>query len=822
MKCPKCQSGNPETATFCADCGTKITSSKDIGVTKTIITPTTGLQKGSTFAGRYQLIEELGRGGMGVVYKAEDTKLKRTVALKFLPPELTHIPDVKDRFMREAQAAAALDHPNICTVYEFDEAEEKTFISMAYVEGQSLRKKLESGRLELDEALRIALQVAEGLQTAHKKGVVHRDIKSANIMVTEDKQAKIMDFGLARVTGTTMMTKEGMTMGTIAYMSPEQARGEEVDHRTDIWSLGVVLYEMFSGQLPFKGEHDQAVVYSILNEKPNSITELRSEIPASIDQVAAKALEKDLDNRYQTIDEMLYDLKSISEGIVPEEIKAMLRRAKLLKRKRTIIYAGAAGFLIIATLVVLTLFTGSAGAIDAIAVLPLENLTGDPQQEFFVDAATDELIGQLAQIAALRVISRRSVMQYKGVEKPLPEIAEELNVDALVEGTVSRVSDIVRIRVQLIEALPEERNLWARTYERDMTDVLVMYKEMARTIVDKTRVKLTADEEAKLASTRQVNPEAYEAYIKGRSHWYKLTSQDLELALQYFELALEKDPDYALAYAGIAEVWIGFRVQGLAPSSEAWPKVKEAALKALELDDTLAEVQFMLAIVDLGEWDWRDSEKAFQRALELNPNYPDARAYYSQLLFMMRRPEEAMVQIEQAMELDPFNTLLRSIYAWDLIYAHRYDDAIDHLRETLRTAPDDWTALSTLRSVYHQKGMYEEALEIWKRSYDARDDQESEDALVRGYEEGGYSGALSSVAELLIERSRTTFVTPWQIGTLYTRAGKKDKALEWLEKAFEARDGNLIYLSVDPIFDYLRDEPRFQDMIQKMNLPIEE
>jgi TolB-like protein len=759
---------------------------------------------------------------MGVVYKAEDTKLKRTVALKFLPPELTHISEVKERFMREAQAAAALDHPNICTVHEFDEAEEKTYISMAYIEGQSLKKKIESGQLELDDAIRLATQVAEGLQEAHKKRIVHRDIKSANIMVTEKDQAKIMDFGLARVTGTTMMTKEGMTMGTIAYMSPEQARGEEVDHRTDIWSLGVVLYEMFSGQLPFKGEHDQAVVYSILNEKPKSITELRSEIPASIDQVVAKALEKDLDNRYQTIDEMLYDLKSISEGIVPEEIKAMLRRAKLLKRKRTIIYAGAVGFLIIATLVVLTLFTGSAGAIDAIAVLPLENLTGDPQQEFFVDAATDELIGQLAQIAALRVISRRSVMQYKGVEKPLPEIAEELNVDALVEGTVSRVSDSVRIRVQLIKALPEERNLWAQTYERDMTDVLVMYKEMARTIVDKTRVKLTADEEAKLASTRQVNPEAYEAYIKGRSHWYKLTSQDLELALQYFELALEKDSDYALAYAGIAEVWIGFRIQGLAPSSEAWPKVKEAALKALELDDTLAEVQFMLAMVDLGEWDWRDSEKAFQRALELNPNYPDARAYYSQLLFMMRRPEEAMVQSEQAMELDPFNTLLRSIYAWDLIYAHRYDDAIDHLRETLRTAPDDWTALSTLRSAYHQKGMYEEALEIWKRSYEARDDQEAEDALVRGYEEGGYSGALSSVAELLIERSRTTFVTPWQIGTLYTRAGKKDKALEWLEKAFEARDGNLIYLSVDPIFDYLRDEPRFQDMIRKMNLPVDE
>jgi TolB-like protein/tetratricopeptide (TPR) repeat protein/predicted Ser/Thr protein kinase len=823
-KCPKCQSENLDKAKFCSECGTPLLSAEGTSpsLTKTLQAPVKTLTKGSTFAGRYKIIEELGRGGMGVVYKAEDTKLKRTVALKFLPPELTHIPDVKDRFMREAQAAAALDHPNICTVYELDEAEEKTFISMAYMEGQSLRKKLESGPLELDEALRIALQAAQGLQMAHKKGVVHRDIKSANIMVSEDKQAKIMDFGLARMTGGTLITQEGTAMGTIAYMSPEQAQGEEVDHRTDIWSLGVVLYEMFGGRLPFMGEQDQAVVYSILNKKPKPITDLRSEIPVSIGQVVDKALEKNPDERYQQIDELLDDLKSISAGIMPEEIKARLRKAKLRRRKRIILYAGAAGFLIIATLVVLTLFTGSARAIDAIAVLPLENLTGDPQQEFFVDAATDELIGQLAQIAALRVISRRSVMQYKGAEKPLPEIAEELNVDALVEGTVSRVSDSVRIRVQLIEALPEERNLWAQTYERDMTDVLVMYKEMARTIIDKTRVKLTADEEAKLARTRQVNPEAYEAYIKGRSHWYKLTSQDLELALQYFELALEKDPDYALAYAGIAEVWIGFRVQGLAPSSEAWPKVKEAALRALELDDTLAEVQFMLALVDLGEWDWRDSEKAFQQALELNPNYPDARAYYSQLLFMMRRPEEAMVQIEQAMELDPFNTLLRSIYAWDLIYAHRYDDAIDHLRETLRTAPDDWTALSTLRSAYHQKRMYEEALEIWKRSYEARDDQEAEDALVRGYEEGGYSGALSSVAELLIERSRTTFVTPWQIGTLYTRAGKKDKALEWLEKAFEARDGNLIYLSVDPIFDYLRSDPRFQDLLRKMNLPVEE
>jgi len=374
---------------------------------------------------------------MGVVYKAQDTKLKQTVALKFLPPELTHVSDVKERFMREAQAAAALDHPNICTVYEFDEAEKKTFISMAYIEGQSLKKKIESGPLELDETLKIATQVAEGLQEAHKKGVVHRDIKSANIMVTEKDQAKVMDFGLARIAGGALVTKEGMTMGTIAYMSPEQARGEEVDHRTDIWSLGVVLYEIFTGQLPFKGEHDQAVVYSILKEKPKPITDLRSEIPMAIEQVVSKALEKNPNERYQHLEELVEDLRSISEGIEPAGIRARLLKAKLLKRKRAILYTGIAGILILITVIALTLFTGRAEAIGSIAVLPFENLTGDAEQEFFVDAATDELIGQLAQIGAWRVISRRSVMQYKGVERPLPEIARELNVDAVVEGTVS-------------------------------------------------------------------------------------------------------------------------------------------------------------------------------------------------------------------------------------------------------------------------------------------------------------------------------------------------------------------------------------------------
>jgi len=824
IQCVDCQFENPDNTVFCGKCGSRFPLSDEaaISLTRTIPTPVKFLVKGTTFAGRYKIIEELGQGGMGVVYKAHDTKLKRGVALKFLPQELTHIAELKERFMREAQAAAALNHPNICTVYEFDETEEKTFISMAFIEGQSLKKKIEQGPLELDDAMRLAIQTAEGLQEAHNKGVVHRDIKSANIMVDERSQAKIMDFGLARMTGTTLLTQEGMAMGTIAYMSPEQARGEAVDFRTDIWSFGVVLYEMFSGQLPFRGDHEQAVVYSILNEKPKPITDLRSEIPMSIEQVIDKAMEKNPEKRYQNFDEMLDDLRSISEGIVPEEIKARLRKAKLLKRKKAILYSGTAAFLVILTIIALSVFTGHAEAIDAIAVLPIENLTGDTEQEYFADAATDELIGQLSQIAALRVISRRSVMTYKGMGKSLPEIARELNVDALVEGTVLRVGDSVRIRVQLIEAFPEERNLWAQTYDREMADVLVMYKEMARAIVNKARVELTEQEEAILASTRQVNPEAYRAYNKGVFHLMKLSSQDLEIARRYFELAIEKDPNYALAYLGISAVWGGFSIQGLVSPSEAETKSKEANQKAIELGPSLPEVQLDIAngkVWGTGEWDWEGAEKAYLRAIELNPNYAHARAYYSYFLFYMKRPEEAMAQIERALELDPFNARYRSIYAWDLMYARRFDEAVEHLRETLRTSPTDQMTLSALKSAYHLTGKHEKAMEVWKTWFSSRGEREDEEALIRGYEEGGYYRALSRVADVKVERRKTTFVSPWQIATLYTRAGKNDEALEWLEIAYEERDPNFSYICIDPIFDDLRDDPRFKELLRHLNLP---
>jgi TolB-like protein/predicted Ser/Thr protein kinase len=821
-QCPKCNADNPDTKQFCGDCGTQLSNSGEISSshTKTLLTPTKDLFKGTTFADRYEILEELGRGGMGVVYKAEDTKLKRTVALKFLPPELTHIPDVKDRFMREAQAAAALDHPNICTVYEFDEAEEKTFISMAYVEGQSLRKKLESGPLELDEALRIALQAAQGLQMAHKKGVVHRDIKSANIMVTEDNQAKIMDFGLARMTGGTLITQEGMTMGTVAYMSPEQARGEEIDHRTDIWSLGVVLYEMFGGQLPFKGEHDQAVVYSILNHKPKPLSELRSEIPVSIGQVVDKALEKNPEKRYQQIDELLDDLKSISAGIVPEEIKVRLRKAKLRRRKRAILYAVAAGLVIVMVVIAFNLFMGGRiEAIESIAVLPFENLTGDDGQEYFVDGATDEVINQLSKIGAWMVKSRHSIMQYKGVDKPLAEIARELNVDAVVEGTVFQTGENVRIGIRLIDVLPEEKSLWADTYDRPKTDVLIMYSEIASTIADKTQVDLSADELTRLTSASQVNPESYDNYLKGKPHLDKITPEGFKIALQYFQLALDIDPNNALAHVGVANVWGSRQQMRLAPHQEAMP-LREAALeKAFELDNTLAEAHRALAGYRCwGEWDWEGAEKAFQQALRLNPNLTDAHRGYSHLLCIMGRIDEAFPHIERALELDPLNSKNYAFYGMVLFYHRHFDDAMGAFRTALDIEPSNWVALAGMCWIFYSKGMHDEAFVIYQKLCSS--DAELTWALEGGFEKAGHKGAYRAIADLWVEwyGKPGKSVYAMDIFDSYFIAGNYDLALDWLEKAYEEYDPNLPYLGV-PFYDPLRSYPRFQDLLRKMNLP---
>jgi TolB-like protein/Tfp pilus assembly protein PilF len=642
-------------------------------------------------------------------------------------------------------------------------------------------------------------------------------------MVTEDNQAKIMDFGLARMTGGTLITKEGMTMGTIAYMSPEQAQGEKVDHRTDIWSFGVVLYEIFTGQLPFKGEQDQAVVYSILNKKPKPITEWCSEIPVSIGQVVDKALEKNPDKRYQQIDELLDDLKSISAGIVPEEIKVRLRKARLLKRKRAIFYVSAVGLVIVIAVLVLTLFTGPAEAIESIAVLPLQNLTGDMEKQYVVDGVTDELIGQLQQISGLkRVISRTSVMRYRETEKSLSDIARELNVDAIVDGTVYQVGDSIRVRFQLTDALPEEQNLWGETYERPMRDVLMMYSEVAQVIAREIKIGLTQEEEKRFATARQVNPESYDAYLKGLPHLNKVTPEGLKIALQYFDLALEIDPNNALAYVGVAGVWQYRYHNGLVQRQEVMPLITTPIEKALELDNTLAEAHSQLALYRCWiEWDWEGAEREYQQALKINPNLAPAHMGYSYILCFLGRAEEALPHIELAVKLDPLSPVIHFAYGQVLGYYHRrWDDAISASRKALEIEPNFGFARVNLVNILAEKGMYDEALALLRKRY--ADDAELTKALEDGLEKGGYEGANRAVADISAERYGKPGESKRAMGiaSSYFHAGDIDLAIDWLEKAYEEHDLSLPYISAWP--DPFRSNPRFQALLRKMNLPVDE
>jgi serine/threonine protein kinase/tetratricopeptide (TPR) repeat protein len=767
----------------------------------------------------YKILERLGGGGMGMVYKAEDTRLKRTVALKFLPPELTRDLEAKERFIHEAQAASALQHANICVVYDVDEtADGQMFISMEYLEGQTLKKMIERGPLELDQAMRYAIQIAQGLIDSHAHGIIHRDIKPANVMVTSHDVAKIVDFGLAKLSGRTMLTKTGSTVGTAAYMSPEQARGETADHRTDIWAMGVVLYEMLTGRHPFTGDYEEAVTYRILNEDPEFVTKIRPEVPIRLDHIIERAIAKDPARRYQTVDELCADLEAVSrERTEGRRRKAIFGRLGRRQRKVAARVLPVLIVLIAVTVYFLTRGVSRSGPVS-IVLLPFENITNDKGQEWFTDGMTDALITDLARINGLRVTQRSSAMKYRGTNKSASEIASELGVSFVLEGSVLQLADHVKITIRLIDALTN-KYLWAEEYSRNFTELLALQGEVAKTIAGQVQVTLTPEEQNLLTQAKTVNPKAYEAYLKGNFFFYKLTREAIGSALQYYELATQIDSTYAPAFAGIALVWGGRAQMGYVPMSVAAKEGEWAEAKALALDSSLAEVHYMIAVRRVWlEWNWDGAMQSFRKAVELKPNLAEAHAYFSHLLFMLKRPDEAMRHIERALKLDPFNPLIQSLYAMDLMYVRRYDEVIQLLRKTLETSPMEPVALSTIRSAYHQKKMYDEALEAWRLSFEARGDREAIQALNRGRAEGGYSRALQSLAEMLIERSKTSYVTPWQVATLYTRAGLKEEALNWFDKAYSAHDPNMPYLSIDPIFDELRDQPRFQAILKRMGL----
>ena len=830
MKCSKCHSENPDSTNFCGKCGEPLAADARMAdsLTKTLATPLPIITKDKLIAGKYRILEEIGQGGMGIVYKAEDLKLKRCVALKFLPPHLVNSPELKERFLIAAQAAAALNQPNICVIYEIGESSENPYIAMEYVKGETLRDKVRKGPLKSEEALAIVGQVASGLAEAHGNGIIHRDIKSANIMITDKGQAKVMDFGLAKLRGGSSLTKSQTTLGTVSYMSPEQARGSDLDQRTDIWSLGVVLYETLTGKLPFRGDHDQAVIYSILHDEPESLKKARPDAAPRLEQVVGQALAKKPAERYRTMEEFRGDLEVVGGGFKPIIARPAVRRVFGIRTA----YVYATLMIVLALLLGLNVgglrnrLLGRAAAAPAVrlAVLPFENLSGDPQQEYFSDGMTRDMIAQLGRLhpETLSVIAHESVKRYKKTNTPIDQVGRELNVVYVLAGSAQREGTRLRITAELIK-VQDQTQLWADSYEREMSGILALQNEVSQKVAGALALKLLPAEQARLANARAVNPEAYEAYLRGSYYWMKATPGDLDLAEKYFDLALGKDASYAPAYVGRAFIWIVRNQMGLVPPEEAGPKAKAEALRAIELDENSAGAHSALASVRfLMDWDWDGAWQSWRRTLELNPNDANAQALYAHFLMIMGHGEEALIHSERAVVLDPFNPLFHGWYAVVLLSQGRYDEAIAAAREALRFQPDHYVASFALQIAYGLKGMKKEALEAAKLlARAAYGDPRIEAALDEGYAQGGYAEAMKRAAEFLVARLPKTYCLPGDIAMYYALAGEKDKAFEWFERGLKVHDPGMPYLGM-PYYDSLRPDPRYQDLLRKIRLPADD
>lgn len=750
----------------------------------------------------YNILEEIGRGGMGVVYKARDERLDKEVAIKVLPPGALVDELARKRFRKEALALARLNHPNITTIHDFDTQGGIDFLVMEYIPGAMLSEKLAAGPLTENEVIRLGAQLAQGLAAAHEQGLVHRDLKPGNLRVTPDNRLKVLDFGLAKLLGrdTEADVSSSVTQfapedaGTLPYMAPEQLRGEKTDARTDIFAVGAVLYEMATGRRPFPETNAPRLIDSILNRAPETPSNMGMRISPNLDRTIMKALEKDPARRHQTAQELLTDLERL--GLSTSSLRADLRRRR----------------------------PSGPGRIRAVAVLPLENLSGDPAEDYFADGMTDALISSLAKMGELRVISRTSMMLYKGARKSLPEIARELNVDAVVEGSVMRSAQRVRVTAQLVHAATE-RHLWSESYQRDMTDILALQSDVARAIAQGVQLKLTPKQRARLKKKpAPMSPAAYEAYLKGRHHWNKRTVDGLERAIHYFQEAIGQDKKYAPAYAGLADSYalLGTVPYDAIPPREAMPRAKEAALAALSMDDTLAEAHASLAYIELSyDWDFEDADAEFKRALALNPGYATAHQWYALLLTAMGRIEQAIAEIKIAQNYDPLSVVINTTAALIYNFARQSDRAIEQCRKVFEVFPDFPLAHFERGRAYEQKGMYEEAL---AEHQNARTFSGGTSQTIMGV---GHALALMgrerearAVSGKLLEMAQEKYLPAIYLAAIFTGLDEKDQAIEWLEKAYQDRSDYLVYIQREPGFDRLRAEPRFQDLVRRIGLPL--
>jgi len=785
----------------------------------------------------YTILEKLGAGGMGVVFKAEDTRLGRSVALKFLPEDLWQSPLAIERFEREARAVSALNHPHICSVHDVGAHDGRPFIVMEYVEGLPLHEVLGAGALPTDQIVELGIQLADALDAAHEKGLMHRDIKPSNIIVTRRGQLKLLDFGLAKsmpnpedhVAATRTqadLTEYGVVLGTVAYMSPEQVRGEPLDARTDLFSLGAVLYEMATGHRAFPGNTSGTISEAILNGTPLPAAQVNPAVPAGLERIIEKALEKPRELRYQKAADVRADLQrlkrdsdAIRAGV--SSVAGPPRDGKRWWRRTAIVSAGTVVLAVLALAGTWFLRSSApADAIGSVAVLPFVNGTGDPNAEYLSDGITESVIDNLSQLRSVRVTARSTVFRYKGAANDPQKAGQDLRVGAVLSGRLLKQGDVFVIRAELMN-VADGSQLWGNQYNRKASDLFVLQEDVSRDISEKLRLRLTTEERQRLTKRYTENAEAYQLYLKGRYHLNKLSPDGLLKAVDYMQQALDKDPSYALAYAGMADAYNMISFFSMLPPRQAMPKAKAAASKALEIDAGLAEAHLSLLWASFTyDWDWPAATRHLEQAMALNPAAVSEVAAYPFYLTIAGRQDEAVSAARRAAELDPVSAGRSHTLSVQLHLARRFDEAIAECRRTLELDPDFSVAYEVLGAGLAAKGMYRDALPFAEKAV-ALSPRNAMSRAYLGYVYGslGDRARALGIVDELTSASKERFVPALSLAVVYTGLGQKDLAFEWLNKAYEERFNRLAYLRREPVWDRLRSDSRFDDIVRRIGLP---
>ena len=758
----------------------------------------------------YRIQKKIGSGGMGEVYLAEDTRLGRQVALKFLPASYQYDSERRTRLLKEARAASALRSPNIAAIYDIGEHDGAMFIAMEYVQGEVLSQRIDRLTLPTSDVIDIAMQIADALDEAHTLGIIHRDVKSSNLIVTDRGLVKMLDFGLVKLihpggvidsADPTIaiggQTEVGVVLGTVSYMSPEQALGRDLDQRSDIFSHGVVIYEMLTGRLPFEGASATEIIDAIVHKEPVAIARFNYDVPPELERIVRKCMEKDRDRRYYSAREVSIDLQNLRRDSDTNAVEnaAYYRKTQSTRRGR------------------------SRRAIDSLAILPLINVGEDPETEYLSDGITESIINNLSQLPKLRVMARSTVFRYKGKEVDPQRVGQELSVRATLTGRVHHRGDLLIIRTELVDT-DDGSHLWGEQYSRNLSDIFTIEEEISREISEKLRLKLSGAEKKQLSKRYTENTEAYHLYLKGRFYWNKRTTEGLKKGIEYFERAIALDPGYGLAYAGLSDSYnILVSYSALAPH-EAFPKAKVAAIRALEIDSRLAEAHTALAFVKFGyDWDWVEAERGFKQAIKLNPGYSFAHNFYAVLLSALGRFDEALEHINQAQELDPLSLPINTNRGWVLYLARRYDEAIQQYLKTIDLDEGFPLAHRRLAQTYEQTQRYTEAdVEFQKAVALSGEDIEVLSARGHFYAVLGEPDKAHEVLAQLEDLAKSRYVPSYLLARIYFGLDDNDRVFELMDRALEERYGYLVYLDVEPMFDGLRADPRYEGLVSRVGL----